>query len=262
MDFGIGYFPAHDGVDPATFARVVEERGHRSLFFPEHTHIPASRESPYPAGGELPPEYSRLYDPFVALTAAACATERLRIGTGICLVIEHDPIIMAKAVASLDVLSGGRFLFGVGAGWNLEEMRNHGTDPGRRFGVMRERVQAMKAIWMQDEASYAGRYVNFEGIWTVPKPVQKPHPPVLVGGAGDRVLDRVLAYGDEWVPNRVRDDDALAARVQELWRRGEEQGRGRIPVTVLGIQPDPARFERLSRAGVHRVVVWLPPQGE
>src|SRR5436305_4123898 len=172
MQIGIAMFPTDYAIEPAELGRLVEERGLDSLWFPEHTQIPASRRTPYPAGGELPDEYFHTHDPFVALATVANATTRLRIGTGICLVIEHDPIIMAKAVASLDVLSGGRFLFGVGAGWNLEEMRNHGTDPGRRFGVMRERVQAMKAIWMQDEASYAGRYVNFEGIWWWPKPVQ------------------------------------------------------------------------------------------
>jgi probable F420-dependent oxidoreductase len=155
---------------------MAEERGFESLLFPEHTHIPAARQTPYPAGGELPPEYSRLYDPFVALTAAAAATERIRIGTGICLVIQRDPIVTAKEVASLDRLSGGRFLFGVGAGWKVQEMRDHGTEPSRRFGVMRERVEAMKAIWAQDEASYSGRHVNFDRIWSWPKPLQVPRP--------------------------------------------------------------------------------------
>jgi probable F420-dependent oxidoreductase len=194
------------------------------------------------------------------LTAAAAATERLLIGTGICLVIERDPIITAKEVASLDVLSGGRFLFGVGAGWNAEEMRNHGTEASHRFGVMRERIEAMKAIWTQDEASYAGSHVAFERIWCWPKPVQKPHPPVLVGGNGPRVLDRVLAYGDEWLPNRVSDDDALATRIGELNARAAEIGREPIPVTVVGLPPEPARVDRLSQAGVHRIVFWLPPE--
>src|SRR5438105_12989826 len=153
MLYGIAVFPTDYAADPATIARLVEERGFESLHFPEHTHIPASRDTPYPAGGELPGYYSRTYDPFVALTAAATATERLRVGTGICLVVERDPITTAKEVASLDRLSGGRFLFGVGAGWNAEEMQNHGTDPARRFGIMRERVEAMKAIWSQEEAS-------------------------------------------------------------------------------------------------------------
>src|SRR5437588_3776398 len=165
MEFGVAIFPTEDAQDPTELARMAQQRGFESLFFPEHTHIPASRETPYPAGGELPPEYSRTYDPFLALTAAAMATTRLLVGTAICLVIERDPIITAKEVATLDRISRGRFLFGVGAGWNVEEMRNHGTDPGQRFGRMRECVEAMKAIWTEEEASYSGRHVQFERIW-------------------------------------------------------------------------------------------------
>ena len=195
MKFGVAIFPTESIQPPDEIAVMAEERGFECLLFPEHTHIPASRESVWPGGGELPSWYSRTFDPFVACMAAAAATERLLIGTGICLVIERDPVITAKEVASVDVLSGGRFLFGVGAGWNTEEMRNHGTEPSRRFSVMRERIEAMKAIWTQDEASYSGKYVGFERIWSWPKPVQKPHPPVLVGGDGPRVLDRVIAYG-------------------------------------------------------------------
>jgi probable F420-dependent oxidoreductase len=259
MDFGLAVFPTQDVPPPDELARLAEERGFESLWFPEHTHIPASRESPYPGGGELPSYYSRTYDPFVALTAAAAATERLLIGTGICLVIERDPIITAKEVASVDVLSGGRFLFGVGAGWNAEEMRNHGTEPSRRFSLMQDRIEAMKAIWTQDEASYSGRHVGFERIWCWPKPAQKPHPPVLVGGNGPRVLDRVLAFGDEWMPNRVSEDE-LAARIRELNARASEAGRERIPVTVVGMVPDAARIDRVGQAGVDRVVFWLPPE--
>src|SRR3981081_1157775 len=159
MDTGVAFFPTQYAVDPATLAQMVEERGHESLFFPEHTHIPASRESPYPEGGEMPRKYAYTYDPFVALTAAAMATTKLRVGNGICLVVQRDPIITAKEVASIDVLSGGRFEFGVGAGWNREEMANHGTDPRRRMAIMRERIEAMKAIWTSDEASYHGQYV-------------------------------------------------------------------------------------------------------
>jgi probable F420-dependent oxidoreductase len=259
MNFGVAIFPTESVQPPAELARMAEERGFESVLFPEHTHIPASRESPYPGGGELPSWYSRTFDPFVALSAAATATERLLIGTGICLVIERDPIITAKEVASVDVLSGGRFLFGIGAGWNVEEMRNHGTEASRRFGVMRERVEAMKALWSQDEASYAGRYVGFERVWSWPKPVQKPHPPVLVGGNGPRVLDRVLAYGDEWMPNRTSAEE-LAARIAELRDRAASAGRDPIPVTVVGAAPDAAAIERLAQAGVHRVVVWLPQE--
>jgi probable F420-dependent oxidoreductase len=261
MKFGLGVFPTEEIQSPPELARMAEERDFESLFFPEHTHIPASRDTPYPAGGELPSAYSHTYDPFVALTAAAAATERLLIGTGICLVIERDPIITAKEVASVDRLSGGRFLFGVGAGWNAEEMRNHGTDPARRFGLMRERVEAMKAIWTQDEASYAGRYVNFERIWSWPKPLQQPHPPVLVGGNGPKVLDRVVAYGDEWMPNRIGDDDGMVARLEELGALAKEAGRDPIPVTIAGMTRDPARIERFERAGVTRCFFWLPIDG-
>jgi probable F420-dependent oxidoreductase len=258
VKFGIGIFPTADSQDPAELGRMAEERGFEFLLFPEHTHIPTSRKSPYPAGGELPPEYSRTYDPFVALTAAAAVTERIQIGTGLCLIIERDPIITAKEVASVDRISGGRFLFGVGAGWNLEEMANHGTDPARRFGIMKERIEAMKAIWTQDEASYSGRYVSFEPIWSWPKPVQQPHPPILVGGNGPKVLDRVVAFGDEWIPNRIGGED-LPARIRELQRKASEAGRGSIPVTLAGLMRDPARIEQLEQAGVHRGYFWAPP---
>ena len=246
MKFGVAIFPTADLQRPAELARMAEERGFESLLFPEHTHIPASRDTPYPAGGELPPEYSRTYDPFVALMAAAAATERLLIGTGICLVIERDPIITAKEVASLDQLSGGRFLFGVGAGWNVEEMRNHGTDAGRRFGIMRERIEAMKTIWAEDEATYHGEHVDFDRIWSWPKPVQRPHPPILVGGNGPHVLDRVLAFGDEWMPNRLPDDQIIP-RFQELRRRAR-RGRALDPDHGGG---DDARSaaDRALRAG-------------
>ena len=260
MDFAVAIFPTEAVQEPAELAQMAEQRGFEALLFPEHTHIPASRETPYPPGGELPPEYSRTYDPFVALASAATATQRIRIGTGICLVIERDPIITAKEVASIDQLSGGRFLFGIGAGWNAEEMRNHGTDPARRFGIMRERVEAMKAIWTHDEATYRGRYVDFERIWCWPKPKQRPHPPILVGGNGPHVIDRVVAYGDEWMPNRIKDED-LAARIIELQRRAAEAGRSQIPVTLVGMMRDPQRIEVLERAGVRRAVFWLPPDG-
>src|SRR3954452_2072978 len=219
MDFGVGYFPTHDGIGPGPLARMLEERGQESLWFAEHTHIPASRESPWSGGAELPPKYWHCYDLFVALTAAAEATTRLRVGSGICLVIERDPIVTAKAAASVDHLSGGRLEFGVGAGWNREEMRNHGTDPRVRMAILQERVEAMKAIWTQDEASYAGEHVAFDRIWSWPKPAQRPHPPVLVGGNGPTVLDRVLAIGDAWFPSYARGD--IFERVHELRSRAD-----------------------------------------
>jgi probable F420-dependent oxidoreductase len=259
MKFGIAVFPTDYAADPATIARLVEERGFESLFFPEHTHIPASRRTPYPGGGELPREYSHTLDPFVALTAAALATERLLVATGICLVVERDPITTAKEVASLDHVSGGRFLFGVGAGWNEEEMENHGTDPRRRFGLMRERIEAMQAIWTEDEAQYHGRYVDFDPIWSWPKPVQKPHPPVLVGGNGSKVLDRVLTFGDEWMPNRIGDEEQFLARVAELQERARTAGRDAIPVTFSGAPPKAELIGRLANGGIHRCVFYVPP---
>jgi probable F420-dependent oxidoreductase len=259
VDFGVAIFPTDYTIDPVSLGRLAEERGFESLFFPEHTHIPTSRRTPYRGGGELPRQYSRTYDPFVALGAVASGTQRIRLGTGICLIIERDPIVTAKEVASLDRLSGGRFLFGVGAGWNEEEMENHGTDPRRRFGVMRERVEAMKAIWTNDEAEYHGRYVDFDPIWSWPKSLQDPHPPILIGGTGEQVLDRVVAFGDGWLPNRVDDPDALNRRIEELSRRAEEAGRGHIPVTVFGARPEPEPIERHAEGGVERCVFWLPP---
>jgi probable F420-dependent oxidoreductase len=257
MDFGVAYFPTDESVGPATLARLAEERGFESVFVTEHTHIPASRETDYPAGGDLPREYWRIHDPFVALTAMAAATERIRVGTAICLLIERDPITTAKAVASLDRLSGGRMLFGVGAGWNLEEMRNHGTDPAKRFRILRERVEACKEIWANEEASYHGEFVDFEKIVCRPAPIQEPHPPILVGGFGPTVHDRVLAYGDAWFPNRIPPDDRMIARVEELQRRGDQAGRGPIPVTLQIPPRDLSVLERYERAGVNRTVHML-----
>jgi probable F420-dependent oxidoreductase len=251
MDFGIGYFPTYDAVGPGEIARIAEQRGHESLFFAEHTHIPASRETPYPAGGELPRKYATTYDLFVALTAAADATSSLRVGSGICLVIERDPITTAKEVASVDHLSGGRLEFGVGAGWNREEMANHGTDPRTRMRLMAERIEAMKAIWTHDEASFSGEFVNFDRIWSWPKPAQRPHPPVLVGGNGPTVLDRVLAFGDAWFPNYSKN---VIERAHELRARAERP----IDFMVISVPPDAATLERLANAGCRRAVHWVP----
>jgi probable F420-dependent oxidoreductase len=253
MDFGVGYFPTDNGMNPGALARLVEESGQDAVFFAEHTHIPASRESPWPAGAALPSKYWHCYDLFVALTAAAAATSSLRVGSGICLVVERDPIITANEVASVDHLSGGRFEFGVGAGWNREEMRNHGIDPRRRMKVLQERIEAMKAIWTQHEASYTGEFVHFERIWSYPKPAQRPHPPVLVGGNGPTVLDRVLAFGDAWFPNYLGEEDILE-RIAELRIRAERS----IDVQMISVPCDPAVLERLAQAGVRRACHWLP----
>jgi probable F420-dependent oxidoreductase len=252
MEFGVGYFPTHDGIGPGDIARKVEERGQDALFFAEHTHIPASRESPWGGGAVLPQKYWHTYDLFVALTAAVAATRRLRVGSGVCLVVERDPIVTAKEVASVDHLSGGRFEFGVGAGWNREEMANHGTDPRTRMALLGERVKAMQAIWTQEEASFAGRFVAFDRIWSWPKPAQHPWPPVLIGGGGPTVLDRVLEYGDGWFP-QWHDDDLLA-RIAELRSRADRP----LQIQVLSVPPDPKALEQLADAGVHRASCWLP----
>ncbi len=256
MDTGVAIFPTHYAMDPASLARLVEARGHESLWFPEHTHIPAARQTSYPGGGELPRRYAHTYDLFVAMTAAVVVTSRLRVGSGICLLVERDPIVTAKEVASLDVLSGGRVELGVGAGWNREEMANHGTDPRRRMRLLQERVEAMKAIWSEDEASYHGEMVDFERIWSWPKPVQRPHPPVLVGGNGPTVTDRVLAFGDAWMPNYARSE--VVERAVAL-RAGADRP---IRLEVMGVPADPRVLAGLEEAGFDRAVHWLPSAGQ
>jgi probable F420-dependent oxidoreductase len=256
MKLAAAVFPTDETLAPQEVAQLVEERGFESLWFPEHTHIPASRATPYPAGGDLPSMYWRSLDPFVALTAAAMATTTLRLGTGICLVIERDPIITAKEVASLDHISGGRFQFGVGLGWNKEEMRNHGTDPRKRMAVLAERVEAIKEIWTSSEASFHGEHVSFDRIWSWPKPVQDPHPPVWVGGNGPTVEDRVLAFGDGWMPNVV-DDDQLLARFDALRARADRE----IRLAINAAPRRPERLERYASAGVERAIFYLPSSG-
>jgi probable F420-dependent oxidoreductase len=259
MDFGISYFPTDEAIEPAVLGQMAEERGFESVFVTEHTHIPASRDTPYPAGGDLPPEYFRIYDPFVSLATIAQATERIKVGTAICLLVQRDPITTAKEVATVDRLSGGRMIFGVGAGWNLEEMGNHGTDPQRRFKLLGERIEACKEMWTREEASYRGEFVEFDSIVSRPAPLQEPHPPILIGGNGPNVLKRVLAYGDGWFPNRIPPDEGMIARVEELQRLGEEAGRGRIPVTLQIPPRDPDMLHRYEEAGVTRTVHMLRP---
>jgi probable F420-dependent oxidoreductase len=256
MKLAAAVFPTDETLAPQELAPLLEERGFESLWIPEHTHIPASRATPYPAGGDLPPMYWRSLDPFVALTAAAMATSTLRLGTGVCLVIERDPIITAKEVASLDLLSGGRTEFGVGAGWNREEMRNHGTDPRVRMAVMAERVEAIKTIWTESEASYAGEHVSFDRIWSWPKPLQSPHPRIWVGGEGPTVEDRVLRFGNGWMPHS-RDDDEMIARIAALRSRAGHE----VPVTINAASRRPERLARYAEAGVERAIFYLPSAG-
>lgn len=199
-NFGVTIFPTDTTIQPMDVARAVEERGLDSLFFPEHTHIPTSRKTPFPGGTDLPDWYWRSHDPFVALTAAAAVTSKIKLGTGICLVTERDPITLAKACASLDVISEGRFIFGIGAGWNVEEMENHGTSYKTRWAILRERILAMKEIWTKDEAEFHGDHVNFDSLWSWPKPVQAGGPPIWLGANSKWAFDRVAEFCDGWMP--------------------------------------------------------------
>ena len=260
MLYGVGIFSTDYAIRPDELAREAEARNFESLWLPEHTHIPASRRTPYPGGTELPKEYWHTYDPFVALAAAAAVTKNLRVATGICLLIERDPIVTAKEVASLDVLSNGRFIFGIGGGWNVEEMENHGTDFKKRWRVLRERVLAMKEIWTKDEAEFHGEFVNFDPVWSYPKPAQKPHPPILMGGDGPKTFDRVIEFCDGWMPIGYR-IQGLAEKITALRRRAEEAGRDpqSISVTVFGAKPEREAIGQFESAGVERVILMLPP---
>ena len=255
MKFGIAIFPTDRSIEVAELVREVEARGFESFWVPEHTHIPTSRLSPYPAGGDLPDHYRRTLDPFIALSVAALNSKTLLLGFGIVLMVERDPITTAKTVASLDLVSGGRVLFGVGGGWNREEMQNHGTDPRLRWRLLRERVLAMREIWTRDEAEFHGELVDFGPIWSWPKPLQS-RLPVYVGGNTDNTLKRVLEFGDGWIPNAGR--SRLAAQIPEFRRLCEEAGRGRLPVTVYGTRPTPEAVEDYRGMGVDRLVFWLP----
>jgi probable F420-dependent oxidoreductase len=255
MRFGVHFAPTAETVDVRVLGRLVEGAGFESLFLLEHTHLPAYGAAIHPSGPAVHDRLRRFLDPFIALTAVAGVTRHLWLGTGVCLIAQHDPITLAKQIATLDLLSDGRFLFGIGAGWNDEELRHHGTDPATRWRVMRERALAMKRIWTEEEAEFHGEFVDFGPIWQWPKPVQRPHPPILVGGEGQRVLERVLDYGDEWVPNA---EPGIAERVIELQRLATEHGRGPIPVTAMHVPPERGEIERYVAAGVTRCVFTLP----
>ena len=262
MDFGAAIFFTDYSIGPVALSRALEERGFESLWAPEHSHIPLSRRSPFPQGGELPKKYYDVMDPFVTLAAAAAATSRLKVATGICLIMQRDPIHTAKAVATLDQTSGGRFLFGIGAGWNAEEMADHGTDFASRFAVMQERVEAMKAIWTQSKPEYRGKFVAFPPMMTWPKPVQKPHPPVIVGGAFPYGARRAIAYGDGWVPHARRPAyGEVLGMLPEFHQMAAAAGRdpAGIPITVFGVAEDRELIERYREAGVARLVFNLPP---
>jgi probable F420-dependent oxidoreductase len=262
MDHGVCIFATDYAMRIDELARETEQRGFESLWVPEHTHIPTSRRSPFAGGAQLPKEYWHTLDPFVALTAAVGATKRLRVGTGICLLIERDTITTAKEVASLDLLSGGRFLFGIGGGWNAEEMEDHGTEFKSRFKKLREQVLAMREIWTKEEPRFHGDFVNFDPMWSYPKPVQKPHPPVLLGGESGYTLQRVVDFCEGWFP-RGRNPQAVFDGLADLKTRAAKAGRDlkTISVSVFAAAPDRAVLDRFAAAGVTRVIFRLPSEG-
>jgi probable F420-dependent oxidoreductase len=258
MYIGAAMFFTEYSMAPGELASALEQRGFESLWAPEHSHIPLARSSAYPSGGTLPQKYYDVMDPFVSLTAAACATRTLKIGTGVCLIAQRDPIQTAKLVASIDQISGGRFLFGVGNGWNADEMADHGTAFATRHKLARERIEAMKAIWTQPEAEYAGEFVRFGPMKTAPRPVQRPHPPILVGGAFPYGARRAVRYGDGWMPHRVRPQyPDVVALLPQFHALAAAAGRdpAAVPVTVWGAQPDLDLLRCDRDLGVARVIV-------
>ena len=264
MKYGAMMFSTDYSIRPDDLAKMLEERGFESMWVPEHTHIPANRQSAWPGGGELPKDYWHTYDPFVALTAAAAVTNEIKLGTGICLMIERDPITTAKEIASLDLISNGRFIFGIGGGWNSEEMEDHGTDFRTRWRLLRENILAMKQIWTADEAEFHGEYVNFDKMWAYPKPLQKPHPPILMGGDGPTTFDRVVEYFDGWKPigSRNSGGPSLSEKIALLKRQASEAGRDpeSLDITSFGVRPDPELVARLEESGVNRIIFTLPSE--
>ena len=257
--FGISTFPTDYSIQPASLAQAVEERGFDSLFFPEHTHIPASRATPFPGGGELPKQYWHAHDPFVALSACAAVTERIRLGTGVCLIIERDPITTAKVIASLDMISNGRAIVGIGAGWNREEMENHGANYKNRWAIVREKVAAMRAIWTNDEAEYHGEHVDFDPIWSYPKPVQEGGPPIWIGANSKWVFDRVAEYADGWMPigglgsgNMERLKTAMDAHGRDLKD---------LTLALFGMFPDAEQVQGRAEQGFDEFIFNVPSEG-
>lgn len=263
MNFGITMFPTDRAVPPHRLGVLVEERGFESLWLPEHSHVPLDRSSPYPSGGELPEDFYRFHDPLTSLSAVAAVTERIKIGTSTLVLPLHDPITLAKRISTIDHISGGRVIVGIGAGWNLKEIENHGRDPKLRFTALREVAEAIRAIWTNEVAEYRGKVVDFEAMRQWPKPVQQPHPPIFLGGAGPRVAERVIRYADGWLPSgRHSDGPELGERIQELRRLGEEHGRPRIPVSFhQGTATDEA-IERYLSMDIDRVSFRVEPGDE
>ncbi len=264
MQLGAAMFFTDYSMPPGELGRAMEERGFESLWAPEHSHIPVSRRSPFPNGGDLPKQYYDVMDPFVTLTTAAAVTKTLKVGTGVCLVQQRDPIQTAKLVASIDQVSGGRFLFGVGSGWNAEEMEDHGTPFKSRHKIARERVEAMKVIWMQSKAEYHGEFVNFDPMMTWPKPVQKPYPPVIVGGAFPYGARRAIRYGDGWVPHASRPEYGdVSDFLPQFHEMVKEAGRdvAALPVTMFRVVEELDKLRHYRDIGIARVVITLPSAG-
>ncbi len=264
MKFGVTMFPTDYSIAPQELALEAEARGFESVWFPEHSHIPTSRKSPWPGGPDLPKWYFDTYDQFLALTAAAAVTKTIKLGTGVCLVVQRDPIYTAKEVATLDRISNGRFLFGVGGGWNAEEMADHGTtDFKGRFKLMRQRIEAMKEIWTKSKPRFDSELVKFDEMMQWPKPVQKPHPPIIVGGGFPHGARRAIAYGNGWMPIGGRGGDTLAMippfleMLKEKDRKPEE-----VPVLLFGVGMDVEALKRARDAGVDRVVFGVPPEAK
>ena len=260
MKYGLTLFPTDYSIGPAELAREAESRGFESLWFPEHSHIPERRESPWPGGPELPKMYYDVLEPFVALAAAAAVTTTIKLATGICLVVQRDPIQLAKSVATLDRVAGGRFLFGIGAGWNAEEMRNHGTDFAKRFSLMRERVLAMVEIWTRSKPEFHGEHVDFAPILSWPKPLQLPHPPIHVGGGFPNGARRAVEYGNGWMPIFGR--DRIVDRLPALRRMLVDAGRDptSFEVSIFGIGAQREELSKARDAGISRVIFGLPPE--
>ncbi|WP_327370820.1 LLM class F420-dependent oxidoreductase [Streptomyces sp. NBC_01217] len=256
MKFGVSTFITDQGISPTALGAALEEREFDALFIAEHSHIPVDRKTPYPAGGELPEMYYRTLDPFVALTAIGVVTERLLLGTGIALIPQRDPIIMAKEVASLDLVSGGRVILGVGIGWNREEMMNHGTDPATRGRLTDERLLAMRELWTEEKAEFHGEFVDFDPVFAWPKPVQRPHPPIYVGG-GEGAFRRVARLGDAWLALSTSPQE-IGPQIERLRALADRE----VPVAVYAVPDDPEQVEGYGRLGVERLLFYVPTMPE
>ena len=259
-EFGALMFPTDYAMRPAALAKAIEEREMDSIFFPEHTHIPVSRRTPYPAGGELPKEYSNTYDPFVTLGSCAAVTERIKLGTGICLVVERDVITLAKEISTLDRISDGRFILGIGAGWNAEEMENHGIEFKNRWKIVREKVLAMKELWSEEEAEFHGEFIDFDPVWSKPKPIQKGGPPIWMGATSKWSYERIAEYCDGWLPIAGQDKGHLPKIMEALETKGRKKSD--ITLAMFGVPADEHFVSQKLEEGFTHLVFGLPPAGE